>query len=71
MMANKSTTSATGDFLISGKKRVSHWRAFEATVTVGGDPALWEKDLLLGALPDCSRLPRLRHHLYQNGSCFR
>jgi hypothetical protein len=43
MTANKSTASAPGDFLIAGKKRVSHWRAFEATLAVGGDQALWKK----------------------------
>lgn len=43
MTSNKSTTVAAGDFLIAGKKRVSHWRAFEAALTVGGNPALWKK----------------------------
>ena len=43
MTISKSTTATPGDFFIAGKKRVSHWRAFEATITVGGDPTLWEK----------------------------
>jgi hypothetical protein len=42
-MSNKSTTTTPGDFFIAGKKRVSHWRAFRAALTVGGDPALWKK----------------------------
>jgi len=43
MTANKSTTRAPGDFFIAGKKMVSQWRSFEATLTVGGDPGLWRK----------------------------
>lgn len=43
MTANKSTTRQPGDFIIAGKKRVSHWRAFRGTLTVGAAPALWAK----------------------------
>ena len=43
MTANKSTTRQPGDFIIAGKKRVSHWRAFRGTLIVGAAPALWAK----------------------------
>src|SRR5882762_6816479 len=43
MTASKSTTRQPGDFIIAGKKRVSHWRAFRGKLTVRADPALWAK----------------------------
>jgi hypothetical protein len=43
MTANKSTTRLPGDFIIAGKKRISDWQAFKGALTVGGNPALWEK----------------------------
>jgi hypothetical protein len=43
MTTSKSTPKSPGDFFIAGKKKVSHWRAFEATLTVGGAPTLWKK----------------------------
>jgi hypothetical protein len=43
MTANKPTARATSDFFIAGKKKVSHWRAFETRLTVGGTPTLWKK----------------------------
>lgn len=43
MPTNKSNARTRGDFFIAGRKRVSHWRAFEATLTPGRNAALWKK----------------------------
>lgn len=43
MTTRTSITSTPGNFLIAGRKRVSHWRAFETSLKPGGDPAPWKK----------------------------
>jgi hypothetical protein len=43
MTTSKSITSVPGDFFIAGRKRVTDWRAFEPTLTPGGDPTPWKK----------------------------
>jgi hypothetical protein len=42
-MTNNAKSRPPGDFIIAGKKRVSHWQAFKVTLDVGGDAGLWEK----------------------------
>jgi hypothetical protein len=43
MSGSSITANVPGDFFIAGKKKVSHWRAFEATLTPGQDPDLWQR----------------------------
>jgi hypothetical protein len=43
MNTTKSTTKRPGDFFVAGRKRVSHWRAFEPTLTPGGNAVPWKK----------------------------
>jgi hypothetical protein len=43
MTMNKFASRLPGDFIIAGKKRVSHWQALKSTLVVGGDVASWEK----------------------------
>lgn len=43
MSGSSVIANVPGDFFIAGKKKVSHWRAFETTLSPGQDPDLWKK----------------------------
>lgn len=43
MTTNKINAGTPGDFVIAGRKRVSHWQTVVAGLTVGGEPGLWKK----------------------------
>jgi hypothetical protein len=43
MTTGKAPKSGTRDFFIAGRKRASHWRAFEHALIPGGNAAPWKK----------------------------
>jgi hypothetical protein len=45
MTKNKLRSKTPGDFFIAGRKKVSHWRAFEPALSPGGNAAPWKKAL--------------------------
>lgn len=43
MTDNPPSKPPPDDFIIAGKKRISHWHAFKVNLAVGGDAGPWEK----------------------------
>lgn len=42
-ISSKTAPKSPDDFVIAGRKRVSHWRTFKASLVVGGEAAVWDK----------------------------